>query len=384
MKNFYLICMTGVPNYGDELILKTWLNFINKKYTNCTIWVDTPQEFSLSASILSQNLEYNNIKIVSYFWNLRDLSVRNKISNRIFKKKSVDRIIKSANSRMDERFSQQRFDVDFFKNIESIHILGGGYLNSMWENNYSILIGCDYIKNKYNIPVYMTGAGLCPAVNNCRIRRVISNFDFKEARDEESAKIFDINKGFDDVYLGVIDEAYRYQSKHNQNVADVMISIQSGLVDSIVFKKVINIIREKVVKLKSEGLTVGYVEAIPGQDTTAYNYLSDLIDEGYYYTALESMINGLPIKDNQLWISSRFHHHLVASSRCVKGIILCFKPDYYDIKHNSLLKLGTNWAFFNAYTDKILPEPQESSKEFSKNLKSIISHKMKVADTLYR
>jgi hypothetical protein len=53
---------------------------------------------------------------------------------------------------------------------------------------------------------------------------------------------------------------------------------------------------------------------------------------------------GFPARPGQTWITSRFHFHLLAAACGAEGTALEVSPDYYRVKHQSLLEAGTGWS----------------------------------------
>jgi hypothetical protein len=43
-------------------------------------------------------------------------------------------------------------------------------------------------------------------------------------------------------------------------------------------------------------------------------------------------------------VTSRFHFHLLAASAGARGIAVGMKKGYYDVKHESLVSLGSGWS----------------------------------------
>lgn len=50
---------------------------------------------------------------------------------------------------------------------------------------------------------------------------------------------------------------------------------------------------------------------------------------------------------------------MVAAAAGAKGVAIGILDEYYDVKHKSLLDLGTGWTYVSAKTSSELPEPQE-------------------------
>ena len=48
---------------------------------------------------------------------------------------------------------------------------------------------------------------------------------------------------------------------------------------------------------------------------------------------------------------------MVAAASGATGVAIGVMDDYYDVKHQSLLDLGTGWTYASARADSALPEP---------------------------
>ena len=113
-----------------------------------------------------------------------------------------------------------------------------------------------------------------------------------------------------------------------------------------------------IVRLKSGGVKpnidlVGVVECDPIIDRYIYDFL---IDRGYslrFYSALELLSKGLPVRCDQKWICSRYHPHLIASSFGCSGAFINVDEEYYPIKQNAVLRMGSRW---NQITLESIPE----------------------------
>lgn len=185
------------------------------------------------------------------------------------------------------------------------------------------------------------------------LKKHFSEFDLVETRDEKSALGYNVKFGLDDAFLRLKKtEASKYDC-----IPDVMICIQSDLVSTNIYHKVIRKIKYRIKEYLDKGLTVGYIEALPNSDEKAYHRLKSHIPANLYFKLEDILKYGLPVKQDQIWYTSRFHHHLIASALGAKGVILSFKPGYYDIKHQSLLDLGTGWSCYSSYHDEDIPYP---------------------------
>lgn len=362
----YLVSTAGFPNYGDELILKNWVNFLVKKYPECEIWIDVP----LVANV-NHYFKEKNVRVTSTLWRLvNDIPFNDSAQ---FYSDIASKISNLGTPNYDLALLNLR-------NITHFHILGGGYMNGMWVRHTGLVACGTEIKKITQCQSFITGAGLLPIGNESTVlRKLLSEYDYCESRDIEGHVSFGITKGYDDAYLGNITIQNNYDERI---IPDVMVCIQRDLVSDDQFYHFIRNIEDRLNFYKMNNLKIGYIEAIPGMDRIAFECLSKYIAPDMFFNAMEVIEKGLPLKKGQHWYTTRFHHHLVASAFGCKGVCFSSKPGYYDIKHSSLLKNGTGWSMWGSNTDESLPQPN-INPQFSTVCKNIMFEKKKVANTLY-
>ncbi|GEM_PF-1666308 len=401
-KVFYIIGVGGIPNYGDEFILLSWIKWIRDKHPGCDIWIDTPNpaKFSEMLGFLgidgyctdflwSFNKEaslphISKSKFINRLLGFINTKILEK-NSKMFSKKYTKRLFDNVEKLVGENiFYDRLFMKNVLREVDSIHVVGGGYINALWLNNLGIIKLCSELKVKYGFKLFFTGAGFMPLFSRkSLIKNELTHADYVETRDRESAEGYNLNLGLDDAFLGINNLIKLVDSNYLKgDYPDVLVCIQHDLVKENIYKRLLQILAARVSEYVANGKTVGYVEAFPQSDRDAYIYLRDLIPEKFYFNLDYIMKYGLPVKRNQVWYTSRFHHHLLASALGVGGVILSFKPGYYDIKHNSLLELGTGWAYFSAYDDVKLPYPSIAS-EYEIKVKNYVDLKTKVAEKLY-
>ena len=323
LKKVYFVGVPGFPNYGDELIFLTWVKFIREYYPNTEIWIDCPDVGKFCTFMKNYGIDFSNIYVTDNIWSYCSL-ISFQVKKKMFKKiSSINwlRYIDDISSKINIGACKNFTGLDVVSSADAIHIIGGGYINSIWPGNYGVLIACASIKKKYKMPIYMTGAGLMPA--NVEIfDQFSSTFDYIEGRDIESSYLTNVEFGLDDAYLAV---GLPNTISELKNYPDIMVCIQSDLTDSESFSRTVAHVEEKLLEYQCKGLTIGYVEAIPFYDRKAYDILSRKIRNITFFDLTYVLNKGLPANKNQKWITSRFHHHLIASSVGAKGTFISLK-----------------------------------------------------------
>ncbi len=93
---------------------------------------------------------------------------------------------------------------------------------------------------------------------------------------------------------------------------------------------------------------VVFFESYPWQDRKVYDFVKTKVD-GVRYLPLSESLNGIPMSSNDFVISARFHTHYAFSRNGISGV---YSKDsrYYDIKHQSILDLGSEFVFSDLST----------------------------------
>jgi hypothetical protein len=132
------------------------------------------------------------------------------------------------------------------------------------------------------------------------------------------------------------------------------------------------------------GEAIGLVEAIPPDDMRHVARLADELPNVRRYPFQWIWTHGLPAHAGQIWLTTRFHPHLLAAAAGASGTIVGVHDGYYDIKHESLLRLGTGWQYAHSGLGPVDVELAPSSNPaFPVYAAAYSREKIRVADGLY-
>lgn len=321
----YLVSPAGNPNFGDEFIAAAWLRYLAESRPESDVWLDCPQPGL--AQVLFEGL-HPRLRVTNTLWRLMNDNAH----------LPAEELTETIRARITDLGSPS-YDLGLLKlrNAESLHLLGGGYLNGNWEQHTALVHALRAVRELTSASLFATGQGLMPAISSSAGGRTLfEGFSHVSARDTASASACGVELGIDDAFLAVnsgIDE-------HAQ--PGLYISLQSDTIDDHAFDKAVHFARNRVLAAGPE-VNVFYVEAIPGADRVAFDRMSDLIPEERFLPFVKIWADGLPVSSSQEWITSRFHFHLLASAAGARGTALMMKEGYYDVKHESLKALGSGW-----------------------------------------
>lgn len=371
-ENIYLVASGGNPNYGDELIVSSWLRFLARVRPESRVWLDCPHPGTASALFagIHPNFLATNTLWRSCF-EAPDQSAHGVWDH-------VEHLVTHGGTLM--------YDVALMElgQAQSVHLLGGGYINGVWPDHVGLVSGMGAAAKLNGCRLLGSGLGLMPPPDNGeQLKDMLSSFDKVSVRDSASAAAFGIELGLDDVFLGLPFELKR---SHTPIVAerakDVMLCIQSDMTGDETFTRLREKLHVVVESALDKGLSVGYVEAIPGSDRRMFNALEGLIPEENFVPFVHVWRDGLPVRPGQSWYTSRFHLHMVAAAAGASGVAIGIFDDYYDVKHQSLLDLGTGWTYVSANDDPALPEPS-ADPAFPSKAPQLAARKRAEAFSLY-
>ncbi|MGA7206734.1 MAG: polysaccharide pyruvyl transferase family protein [Specibacter sp.] len=326
----YLVAPSGNPNFGDEIIAAAWLRHLAKAAPDTEVYLDCPQPGT--AQILFAGL-HPLLHVTNTLW------------------RAVADSAALPPAEMGERVAQlvrdtgsPQYDLGLLKlrEAQSLHLLGGGYINNMWPQHYGLVRGLQAVRELTGARLFATGLGLMPADAELPVEaaNLFAGFDYASARDADSAKAFGLKFGLDDAFLGAAAEIGRNPAAANS----LCVCIQNDTVDDGHLANVLGYVRARVQAAVDSGREVHYFEAIPGPDRAAFEALADLIPESHFVPFVETWRHGLPVHPGQEWLTTRFHFHLLAAAAGAKGTSVEAKAGYYNVKHGSVRDLGSGWA----------------------------------------
>lgn len=364
---FYLISAAGLPNYGDEILTRVWLDWLAKHHPNTPVWLDCPEPGR--ANHLFGDA-HPHLTTTNTLWHLafgaHGMSLEDGADHA---------------ARMVAELGSPRFDLGLMqlRDVRSVHLLGGGYLNSVWENHLLLLPALVTLKERFEVPIYATGQGMLPLSERARemVPGWVSRFDLFETRDASSAEIVGGDAGIDDAFLAFANRRDLYSTAQTP---DVMLLIQGDFVAQEMTDALVDA-AEQFVRARGGG-PIGLVESIPPDDSWILPRLRERGIDVDFYPFTRVWLDGLPAREGQTWLTTRFHFHLLAAAAGARGAVIELHPEYYGVKHGSLRDLGTGWA----YTDEIASagalEPTVNAG-FPASIRRLADRKVAVARSIY-
>jgi hypothetical protein len=340
----YLVGTNGHPNYGDELIAASWLRWLAKNRPDADVWLDchTPGQAVHLLGGLHPRLRFTDT-LWRLVWQTREM-------DRAAANEHIDRSIADLGS--------PTFDIGLLalRTADVVHFLGGGHVNALWPQHLGLLWAGRRIGELTGARVSATGLGLTPLPDEATLKEAFATFAHSSVRDEPSAAVADVKVTADDSCLAFPDlDGFGLPVQPPRGSGDVWVCLQADLPEPEHFEAMVTAVRTALTDGSLEGRTVRYLEALPGSDRAAFERLSDLIPEDNFVPFVKLWHDGFPAAPGQTWITSRFHTHLLAAACGAEGTAVEVDAEYYHVKHQSLLALGTGWSTTPVGSDTLAP-----------------------------
>lgn len=362
----YLVSSAGNPNFGDDFITRAWLDWLRRHHPRVNVWLDC-HEPGRAAHLFNDT--HPRLRTTNTLW---QLSHRGNPDNPVANEEYIRRAVQTA----DE--PQLTEGLQLVRGARSVHLLGGGYLNTIWRRNLNLLSATSELRREFGTPVFATGQGLLPQDDGLAqwSAQLIQDFDFVESRDPEGAERLGVRHGADDAFLAFGNGRVL---AHVDDAPQVMILLQGDFSDGDQADALIDL-SEQFVAADAAVAEVGVVEGMPGTDTPMIARLSERLPHVRRYSFSDVWRNGLPVHAGQRWITTRYHFHLLAAALGASGVAVPLLDGYYDIKHQSLTALGTGWTI--ASVDGPPPDASRSDA-FRGRVEDLARGKQWLASQLY-
>ncbi|AVM00844.1 hypothetical protein C6V83_11810 [Gordonia iterans] len=345
----YLVGPAGYPNYGDELITEAWLRYFARHRPLATVVVDCGR--AGNANLILRQANPRAI-FVDTLWELTRYAHSGPDNPEVDPECPWEWVAAAAS-----RFGPAPLSsagVELLLRAKTIHLVGGGYVNDIWPEHVGLIAAIAEVSRVTGARAVATGQGLMPPVEGAARERLISDaaqFDVFDVRDRPS---FDLIAGApgavqngDDAWLSPRIQAP--ESAVNPS-GEVILCAQSDLTED--FRRgdlrgaqaLAALLTDTLDAWEVPGHRVTVVEAIPGKDMAVPDLMGDRLSGARRLTFADVWRDGLPTGRGGVWLSTRFHPHLLAAAAGDSGVAVVPKPDYYDTKHASLISAGSRWT----------------------------------------
>ncbi|RDH77962.1 polysaccharide pyruvyl transferase family protein [Mycolicibacterium moriokaense] len=347
----YLVAPGGHPNYGDEFILRGWLRHLARTRPDADVVVDchTPGQ----AAILLRQWHPRAL-FVDTMWRICDQTSHLPAAQGVTLARDV--------VRNPGRMPKLVTGIELLSRADTVHLVGGGYINSVWSHHLALLATAAGVSDFWGRRVVATGMGLMPVGSPERLsllRELQASFTLFDVRDGPSYQAIADAGGNavltgDDAWLAIRDDGV-YNTESEAAQRDVVLCLQSDLMEDFGCGQGTDGLSDAITQLidrwRLRGDDVAVVEGIPGSDRVVFDRIAHLLPGAAFATFTDVWRHGLPARQGQTWVSTRFHPHLLAAGVGASGLALVGRSDYYPVKHQSLIDAGSRWHVVDSSAD---------------------------------
>ncbi|HVQ89062.1 MAG TPA: polysaccharide pyruvyl transferase family protein [Actinomycetes bacterium] len=344
----YLIGTAGHPNYGDELITAGWLRYYAHALPDAKIWLDTPRPGQ--SAVLLDGIHPGLRCVDSLYhaaWNTPSQHPSEVLD-------FGQRVVREPGL-----IPREATGIENFGTVDLVHIIGGGFLNGIWPHHLSLIAAAGAIAEVHGAKTAITGAGLSPFAEDSQewLGPILSRFDVVDVRDKESRAALapyvpQLTQTSDDSFLDLIPELF--DSSRSTRTA---LNIQSDMLDVSLDE----IAAYTIKTLQHWGVDqdpITLYECMPPNDSAIVPLLQSSLPKLEVVAYSKLWRNGFPSELGQRWITTRMHTHLMAAAQGASGLIIPTGSDYYRVKHQSLIDLGSDWMVAPNLTEPIDVDPR--------------------------
>ncbi|MEO3757552.1 polysaccharide pyruvyl transferase family protein [Mycobacterium sp. B14F4] len=339
----YLIAPSGNPNYGDEFIVRAWLRHLAVVRPHADVVVDchTPGQ----AAVLLQG-SHPRLTFVDTIWRICFQTAHLPPAEAA----AVSQDVIGNPGRMPRIVS----GIELLARADTVHLVGGGYVNAVWSHHMALLAAAAAAADRSGGRALATGQGLVPVGEDDRLtllRELQSRFALFDVRDGPSLESIAGAGGSstltgDDAWLGIGEDGV-YDTVSEAAKRPVVFCLQSDLMEDFAKGEGTEGLTRAITRLIEQwgvaGDDVAVIEGIPGADRIVFDRVSHLLPGALFVPFTTIWTDGLPATAKQVWVSTRFHPHLLAAAVGASGLALSGRADYYPNKHQSLVEAGSRW-----------------------------------------
>ena len=330
----YLIGTAGHPNYGDELITASWLRFYAEAMPHAEIWLDTPRPGQ--TAVLLNGIHPNLRCVDSLYhaaWNApsREPAEILDFGQRVIRDPGL--------------IPREVSGIENLAGVDVVHIIGGGYLNGIWPHHLSLIAAAGAVAEIHGARTAMTGAGLTPVADGSEewLGPILNRFDVVDVRDEASRAalapyVQKLTLTSDDAFLDLGPDLFdkRRSTRTALNIQSDMLNVSLDAVADYTIRTL------QTWGVDKDPITL--YECMPPNDSAIVPLLQPHLPKLDVVPYSKMWRNGFPDELGQRWISTRHHTHLMAAAQGSSGLAIAAGSDYYRIKHESLIELGSGWT----------------------------------------
>jgi hypothetical protein len=341
----YLIGEPGLPNYGDDLIAAQWLTYYAARHAEWAVVVDAMDPGRASSYLWRFHPRVVTTDTVAriaagqQFW---------PPSNESYQSQWILDDLQSSARRPEFSAGIELLN----RHVRGVHVMGGGYISGRFPGTLGRALMAPWARER-GLPFVATGLGVAPleGAQASFIRRVLGG-DHVAVRDEASRTFLPEAALLpDDVFVNALEGVYQAPPTGVRYWVSIQADMGGQPRDAI-FNHVVATLTEWGA---AAGDPVGIVECSPLTDGQVAPAIEDAGFAPVFYPIVDLLVHGFPAGPGQVWLSTRYHAHLLASFAGARGSYLSVDGEYYSPKHAAVKRLGSRWT--ESVIGGSIPEP---------------------------
>lgn len=373
----YLVGAGGAPSLGEELTCRTWIDYLAERFPGERIVLATPNASNSGSFHAGSGAA---LVTTSLFADLVSRSER-RATSLAGRAEWIERKV--------NRLGTPEWDIAIARltsHARSIHFIGGDYLSDADRLSCLSLAAATAASGERRIRLYATGLDLrsLPEGPAAWLRHQLADLDAAESRDVLSSAVGGIQSGVDDLWLALRPGAGTL--RRMRGAPRVMVNLQHDYTEQerhALLAATVQAIRG--LPDYRETVEIGVAETQPPDDAWAQRELAELLPNPVRLFTFQRLWElGLPADESTVWITTRFHTHLLGAALGAQGIVLTVGGAQRGEAHRSLLDLPTGWSLVDVSrgaTDELLLPGR--NPRFPRIVKELAAHKRATADALY-
>ncbi len=324
----YLIGGAGNGNFGDELIVRGWLEFLRETGVAEAIVCDE------NYASISQRFLGPLFPEVGFTDDLNRLKSRGPDTFYA----SFARGVRFYENGGFERHADLAGLAATLERATVLHLHGGGYINTIWPTNAFLLGFAVATKRRHGCKLVGTGLGLLPAgtppeLYQPMLREALAEFDLLEVRDRWAYDYLKRLSASPRILLGLDDSYLLGRDAPGPGPRTLHVS-WFGYADG--FEEVLEFAGGPAAAAFERVLFWACID----RDLTCFERLAAVCPRAEAIRWQDLVRGPIPVRPGDHMITARFHPHLLAARHGATG---AYRTDrgYYDVKQGSVVDLGS-------------------------------------------
>lgn len=329
----YMLGGAGYHNFGDELMVRCWLDFFRRFRPGEAVVVDGASKAALHQAFDADYPDFSYTDACSL------------IADRTESRKFWPSFIRGLTFFERGGFNAhkgEKADGEQMLQADVLHLHGGGYLNIHFPRKAFLMGVAVAVSRMTGSKLIGTGLGVLPLSQPtdeqlAKIEGALEQFTFLETRDREGAAFLQalapkarIISGVDDTFLGPL----QYQHLPGRRLH---LSWNEGEMDTPAYR------RAEAYALDHHA---DYDEVIfwncARNDAGTWRRLVTVIPGLRELKFHDLLLSPIPVSPGDHMLTARFHPHLIAARGGAVGGF--YSPgEYYDVKHGSICAIGSGF-----------------------------------------